>query len=350
MGNDIMFEVLDSGIGIKAEEIPQLFKPFRQGVSGREVNTQGIGLGLAIAKKIVELHGGTIWIESEWGRGTCVSFKIPIVIDASTERLLQAGLFLDALRFDTLPAEAGEEPLALIVEDSAQAAEILRTYIASAGYRVEIARNGAEALEKAKTLQPSVITLDLMLPLKDGWQVLRELKQHPRCRHIPVIVVSITDEKKLGFSLGAVDYFVKPIQKEELLQALKRVHLVRVNERKTTVLVIDDDPATTELIQLILESEGYAVLKALRGNEGVEIAEREQPDLIILDLVMPDESGFTIAGRLKHMPSTRSIPIVILTSMDLDTETEQRLNQYVAALISKSTFTKRDLLREIGNI
>jgi CheY-like chemotaxis protein len=166
-----------------------------------------------------------------------------------------------------------------------------------------------------------------------------------------VIVVSVTDEKKLGFSLGAVDYFVKPVQKEALLQALKRVHFARgVDERKPTVLVIDDDPAAIELVQLILESEGYAVLRASRGNDGVEIAERERPDLIILDLIMPGESGFNIAARLKQLPTTCSIPIIILTSMDIDSETEQRLNQYVTALISKSTFTKRDLLREIGNV
>ena len=351
MGNDILFEVLDSGIGIKPEELPDLFKPFRQAASGRDVNRQGIGLGLAIAKKIIDLHGGTIWIESEWGKGTNVSFRIPIVIDASTERILQAGMLLDALRFDNVPAGEGEKPLALIVEDSPQAGEMLQMYVASAGYRVEIARDGMEAVDKAKRLRPSVITLDLMLPVKDGWQVLRELKLHPLCRHIPIIVVSITDEKKLGFSLGAVDYFVKPVQKDELVQALKRVYLVRgVDERQPTVLVIDDDPAATDLIQIILENEGYGVLKASGGKDGVEIAEREQPDLIILDLIMPEESGFNVASRLKQIPSTRSIPIIILTSMDIDAETENRLNRYVSALMSKSTFTKKDLLREIGNV
>ena len=152
----------------------------------------------------------------------------------------------------------GEKPLALVVEDSPQAGELLRLHIESAGYRVEIARNGVDALEMAKRLHPNVITLDLLLPMKDGWQVLKELKRHPLCKQIPVIIVSIVDEKNLGFSLGAVDYFVKPVNREELVQALDQVHMLkRPGTRKPTVLVIDDDRAATDLVQVILENEGY---------------------------------------------------------------------------------------------
>jgi CheY-like chemotaxis protein/anti-sigma regulatory factor (Ser/Thr protein kinase) len=220
VGNELQFTVEDSGIGIKPEEVSTLFRPFRQANSGKTMNREGIGLGLAITKRLIELHGGTIRVESEWGKGTSMIFRIPMVVDVTSEQMMQAGMLLDALRRENPALNAGERPLALVVEDSPQASELLQLYIESAGYRVAIARNGVDALEMAKRLRPSVITLDLLLPMKDGWQVLKELKRHPLCKEIPVIIVSIVDEKTLGFSLGAVDYFVKPVNREELVQAL----------------------------------------------------------------------------------------------------------------------------------
>jgi CheY-like chemotaxis protein len=216
---------------------------------------------------------------------------------------------------------------------------------------VEIARDGATAMDLAKRLRPSVITLDILLPIKDGWQVLKELKRHPLCKHIPIIIVSIVDEKTLGFSLGAVDYFVKPVNKDDLLQSLDKVHLLpRKDKKKPTVLVIDDDRTATDLIQVILESEGYQVAKAFHGRDGVELAARDHPDLIILDLIMPEMSGFNVAYQLRQIPATRSIPIIILTSMEVDEQTQMQLGEYVSGLMSKSSFTKKDLLREIGNL
>lgn len=354
IGNDLQFEVQDWGTGIKPEEIGGLFKPFKQASGSRELNHQGIGLGLAITKKLVELHGGSIWIESEVGKGTTVRFKIPLVIDATSERLKQAEMLIDALHREHKAPEKPanrEKPLALIIEDSAQAGELLRMHVESAGYRVELARDGAEAIEKAKRLHPNVITLDLMLPVKDGWQVMRELKRHPLCKHIPIIIVSIIDEKNLGFSLGAVDYFVKPVNKEELLAAMDRVSLQeRPGPHIPKVLIIDDDRAATDLIEVILVNEGYQVIKAFQGKEGLERAAQEKPDVIILDLIMPGMSGVNVAYQLKQIPSTRNIPIIILTSMEVDRETQEQLGSYVNGLMSKSSFTKRDLLREIGDI
>ena len=351
IGNDLTFAVRDEGIGIAHAEQANLFKPFRQVAAGREMNKEGIGLGLAITKKLVELHGGTIWVESEPGKGTTIAFRIPLIVDTASERATQAGMLLDALERQHRSKELGEKPLVLIVEDSPQASELLRMHIESAGYNTAVAANGVDAVEMAKRLRPSVITLDLLLPVRDGWQVLKDLKRHPLCKNIPVIIVSIADEKNLGFSLGAVDYFVKPVSKDELVQALDRVHLIRrSSEHKPTVLVIDDDRAATDLVQVILENEGYRVLKAYEGTAGVELAARERPDLVILDLIMPEMSGFHVAHQLKQIPATRGIPIIILTSMDLDEETQEQLSEYVTGLMSKSSFTKRDLLREIGNI
>ncbi|HXG00649.1 MAG TPA: response regulator [Bacteroidota bacterium] len=352
VGYDVEFEVSDEGVGIKKEELPHLFKPFRQASNNRGAQAQGIGLGLAITKKLIELHGGTISIESEYGKGTTVRFRIPLVVDATSERLKHAEMLLDALKREEVKSEVNDtKPLALVVEDSAQAAEILRHHIESAGYRVEIAHDGAEAIEKAKQLHPNVITLDLLLPVKDGWHVMKELKRHPLCKHIPIIIVSITDEKSLGFSLGAVDYFVKPVNKDELLAALDRVRFQpRGDAAVPKVLVIDDDRAATDLIEVILENEGYHVVKAYDGREGLRLAMQEKPDVIILDLIMPEMSGLHVAYQLKQHPATRSIPIIVLTSMEVDEDTREQLSAYASGVMQKSSFTKRDLLKEIGNI
>jgi len=163
--------------------------------------------------------------------------------------------------------------------------------------------------------------------------------------------VSIVDEKNLGFSMGAVDYFVKPVSRFDLLQAIERVHILpKPGDRPPTVLVIDDDRAATDLVQVILENEGYHVLKAFQGKDGVELAAREHPDLVILDLIMPEMSGFNVAYQLKHIPATRSIPIIVLTSMEIDDDTQAQMGSYVSGIMSKASFTKRDLIREITNI
>jgi PAS domain S-box-containing protein len=351
VGNDMLFTVKDNGRGIRAEEIPGLFRPFRRAESGKAQNREGVGLGLAITKKLVELHGGSIWIESEWEKGTTVSFRIPLIVDATSEKIMQAGMLLDALKRENWRKEGGEKPLALIVEDSPQAGDLLKVYIESAGYRAEIARNGADAVDMAKRLHPNVITLDLILPGKDGWAVMKELKKHPLCKHIPVIVVSIIDEKSLGFSLGAAEYFVKPVNREELVQAMDRVHVLPGrDEKRPTVLVIDDDRAAADLVQVILENEGYRVLKANDGPDGVAMAIHEHPDVVLLDLLMPGMSGFAVAQQLRQVPATRNIPIIVLTSMDVDEDVQQHLGTTVSGLMSKSQFTKRDLLREITNV
>ena len=179
VGNDMVFSVRDEGRGIRPEEIAGLFRPFRRAESGKSQNREGVGLGLAITRKLVELHGGTIWIESEWEKGTTVSFRIPLIVDATSERIMQAGMLLDALKRENWRKEGGEKPLALIVEDSPQAGDLLKVYIESAGYRAEIARNGADAIDMAKRLHPNVITLDLVLPGKDGWTVMKEAGGFP---------------------------------------------------------------------------------------------------------------------------------------------------------------------------
>lgn len=345
---DIAVSVKDEGSGIKPEDIGKLFRAFQQGKNARYVE-EGTGLGLVITKKLVELHGGTIWVESEWGKGSTFHFRIPMVVPGEVVDSAEKLIRMADLTAVNLPN--GEKPLVLIIEDNVNAAQLLETYLKEAGYRTEIARNGIEGLEKAKQLKPHLITLDMILPLKDGWQVMKELKNHPICKNIPIIIISVTDEKKLGFSMGAVDYFVKPVNREELLNALKKIPVRNGHrDRLPTVLVIDDDKTALDLIELILESEGYRVVKSHDGKEGLVMAMKEHPDLIILDIIMPDVSGFNVAYQLKQYPETQNIPVMILTSMDVDEETREQMQGFITTIMSKSRFTKQDLLREISSI
>jgi DNA-binding response OmpR family regulator len=190
-----------------------------------------------------------------------------------------------------------------------------------------------------------------MLPLKDGWQVLKDLKNHPVCKDIPIIIISITDEKKLGFSLGAVDYFVKPVNKDDLLATLKRIPIHKsVGRDHPRILIVDDDKTAVELIEIILDAEGYEVIKTYNSGEGLKMAIDYKPDLMILDLIMPEISGFQLAYKMRQHEETKNIPIIILTSMDIDQETREKMEGVVSTVMSKQKFTKKDLLREISSI
>ncbi|MBI1805320.1 MAG: response regulator [Ignavibacteriae bacterium] len=346
--NEIEVEVKDEGVGIKPEDLSRLFHAFQQGKNAHG-SKEGTGLGLVITKRLVELHGGRIWVESEWGKGSTFHFRVPMVVAGEVVESADQLLRIVADQPITMPD--GEKPLVLIIEDNVQAGQLIQMYLQEAGYRTEIARDGAEGLEKAKHLKPHIITLDMIMPIKDGWQVLKELKRHPICKNIPIIIISIADEKKLGFSMGAVDYFVKPVNREDLLRAIQKIpHHAGNHKDHPKVLIIDDDQTAAELIQVILEAEGYEVLKTMNGKEGVRLAASEHPDLIILDLIMPDISGFNVAFQLKQQQATRNVPIIILTSMEIDDDTREQMQGFISSIMSKSRFTKKDLLREISSI
>lgn len=339
--HDIELSVQDFGIGIRKDELSRLFQPFQQTENGA-MKVEGTGLGLSITKRLTELHGGSLSVVSEEGEGSTFIARIPMMVQVENEAEKVFKRIAET-------AESGRQKRVLVVEDKPHARTLLHTYLSESGYVVEIASNGVEALEKAKLWKPDVITLDILIPVKDGWQVLRELKEHPLCKEIPVIIISMVDERNVGFGLGAVEYFVKPVQKEELIEAVKKVE-GRTAQNSATILVIDDDRSVTDLVQIILEAEGCTVLKAHNGKDGLALAEQHKPDLIILDLVMPEMSGFSVAYQLKHNSATYTIPVMIMTSMEIDDETREQLEGFVVSLMKKSGFTKRDLLNEISAI
>ena len=330
----VWITVWDTGIGITPENQERIFEEFQQVEGVYTEKREGTGLGLALAKKFVELHGGQLWVESEAGQGSRFTFTLPVgtVPQPETTRAPAAG------------AATGIEdngPVVLVVEDDAAAAELLRLYLAGAGYRVEVARDGEEGFAKAWQLQPNLITLDLQLPKVDGWDVLIRLKGEPATRDIPVVIVSIVEEHGKGFALGAADYLVKPVSREEMLQALQRLGLTRPRRReRLTILTIDDDPLAVELVETILTAEGFHVLKAYGGVEGLAVARQELPALLILDLLMPDLDGFAVLEQLRADPATAAIPIIILTSQNLTLHEKERLQGAMAYLAHKGEFSR----------
>ena len=337
--NSLLIQVIDTGVGISPEDQEMLFQAFTQVDTSKARAHEGTGLGLALTKRLVELHGGEIWVESTVGEGSTFSFTLPMQRHVTSSPAPMPA---------NLPASADNRTI-LVAEDNEQAAHLLGIYLMEAGYRVEYATDGEAAIAKAAEIKPFAITLDIMLPKKDGWQVLKALKANPDLQSIPVIIVSITEERQLGFGLGAVDHLVKPIDKTALLASLRSLHLPE-RDGSVRILIIDDDPRAIRLLSTALESEGYDVLKAYGGQEGIDLAVAEAPALIILDLAMPEVDGFQVVKRLAEDPEACDIPIVICTAMDLTNEEKDRLNGQIQSVIEKTGNVRQKLLEAIKRI
>jgi CheY-like chemotaxis protein len=204
------------------------------------------------------------------------------------------------------------------------------------GARVVSARDGEEGLDTVRRLSPAGVVLDILLPGIDGWDVLARLKADPATAAIPVVVVSMLDEPGRGYALGAAEYLVKPVAKEQLLAALHRV--AAIPERPQTVVAIDDDPRAIELVRATLEPEGWTVLGAATGQEGLTLIRERKPSAVLLDLLMPGMDGFEVLEALRADPDTKSVPVVILTSMSMTQQDKERLQGRITYVASKTEF------------
>jgi PAS domain S-box-containing protein len=328
----IDISVADTGIGIAAADRKHLFEEFHQVDSSISRQQEGTGLGLALTKRFVQLHGGAISVVSERGKGSVFTIRLPLV-QRDTE----------------IPAVASgasdTRPLVLVVEDNLQAANLLKRYLDRGGFRTVVAVSGTEAVAKARELLPVAITLDILLPGIDGWNVLTELKHDEATRDIPVVVISVVDDPELGRALGAIDYLVKPVDGNALLQRLAKYTFTnKVGTQETRILVVDDEPANVEWLEGVLKPAGFCVLSAGGGQEGIDLAKRERLDLVLLDLMMPRVSGFDVVEALHADEKTRSIPIMVLTAKDLTSEDKRQLNGHVAAVLSRGSTGAPDLL------
>ncbi|MCX6022085.1 MAG: response regulator [Chloroflexi bacterium] len=339
----IEFSVADTGIGISPQDQERIFQEFQQLDTGPDRRYEGTGLGLTLTRRFAELHGGRIWVESAPGEGSRFIVTLPLRLEPDAEP--QTGQ--DALV--SAPFGPDGRPLVLVVEDDPASANLMSLYLGRGGYRTEVAGDGRKALEKARSLTPSAILLDVMLPELDGWEVLRALKLDHATRDIPVAIVSVLDDEQLGFALGAVDYFVKPVDRQVLLDRLARLTL-SAPSHDLSVLVIDDDPAALELAAGILEPAGFAVLRAAGGAEGIALAQHRQPSVVLLDLMMPEVSGFDVVAALRSDPATQAIPILVLTAKDLTDEDKVALRGQVAAVLRKGAFAGVELLAWLDQI
>jgi signal transduction histidine kinase/CheY-like chemotaxis protein len=341
----IAFRVTDSGIGMTPEQMGKLFQAFSQADASTTRQYGGTGLGLAITRHFCQMMGGEITVTSEPGQGSTFTVRLPAEVieqasepDAAAE---DAGVAL-------LP---GVGSTVLIIDDDAATRDLLARFLTREGFRVETASGGEEGLRRARALRPDAITLDVMMPGMDGWAVLTALKSDAELASIPVVMVTIVDDKNMGFALGASDYMTKPINRDQLLGILQKYHgaLTTDDRRGTPVLLVEDDDEMRELLRRQLEKEGWSVTEAANGRIALERIAEKPPGLILLDLMMPEMDGFQFIATLREHEEWRSIPIVVVTAKELSAEERGRLNGCVERILQKGAHTREELLRVVRN-
>ncbi len=351
----IHISVKDTGMGIRPQDMERIFDEFEQADSSYTREHEGTGIGLSLTKKLVEMHGGYIWAESEVGKGSTFNFVMPVT------QTKVAGVYRESKRISEpevaapsmtdSPLAHGKRNTILIVEDDTATAELLMLHLKEAGYFTAHAHNGIEAVERAVELKPFAIILDVMLPGKDGWEVLQDVKTLHETRDIPVIIYSIVENRELGFALGATDYLTKPVDRKTLISRLNALSFSSKKRRQiVNIMVVDDNPEAVELVSSILEPEGFSVIKAYGGAEAVEKARGERLDAIILDLMMPGMDGFEVVHRLKGIPSACDVPIFILTAKDITVEDRLRLAGQIERIYLKSVFSREDLIKQLRTL
>jgi signal transduction histidine kinase/DNA-binding response OmpR family regulator/HAMP domain-containing protein len=321
--------VADTGIGMTAEDIPRAFSEFVQLDSGSTRQRGGTGLGLPISKRFVEMHGGRIWVDSIPGQGSQFYFSLPCLPTGSVR--------------EPEPNRLSEARV-LVIDDDRLACDTLAAQLAQ-GYQVQKLSDSRRAVEAAALSHPDVIVLDVMMPYMDGWDVLRALRANPDTHDIPVVVCSVLNEQQLAFSLQANEYLVKPIERDALRRAVER--LVPDGGK---VLAVDDDPNALEIVRLSLGSMSYQVATVQDGKAGLDVALRDQPDIIILDLMMPGFSGFEVLQALRANPQTAAVPVIVISAKDLTPEEQLQLQAGAALFLQKGQFTADELIRSVQRV
>jgi signal transduction histidine kinase/DNA-binding response OmpR family regulator len=327
------FKVSDTGIGMSQDQLDKLFQAFAQAEASTARDYGGTGLGLAITKQFCKMLGGNITVESTPGVGSTFTVMLPAAgPDAPTDVSSRAA-----------PMTAANGTI-LIIDDDRTIHDLLERDFSDQGYAVLHAMGGREGLRIAKAARPDLITLDVIMPDLDGWSVLKALKDDPELRAIPVVLVTIMGDRDLGFALGAADFLTKPFERELLIQAVNR-H--RGGGPRAQVLVVDDDSRSRDMLRRTLQKEGWTVAEAVDGREALSQLERSRPEVVLLDLMMPEMDGFEVLERMRREDSWRDIPVIIVTAKDLTREEVERLNGHVIKVLQKGTYRRRDLLEDV---
>jgi len=338
----VAFDVRDTGIGMTPEQTGRVFEAFMQADSSTTLRYGGTGLGLPITRRLCQLMGGNVSVESEYGKGTTFTIVVPARVTPASQRTTP-GLIPDKA---VAPPQRRRNAV-LVIDDDDAARDMISRSLGKEGYEVIAAATGEEGLRLARELRPLVITLDVIMPHMDGWAVLSALKADPDVAGIPVVIVSIRDDRNLGFALGAADYLTKPLDRDRLLAVMDNA---KRDSRSGPILVADDDPATRELVRRVLEKEGWSVLEAENGRVALDRVAEQNPVLVMLDLMMPEMDGFEFVAELRRHREWRLIPVVVLTAKDLTDEDRLRLNGYVENVFSKGAYALEELLAEVRDL
>lgn len=337
--NTLVVAVSDTGIGIPQGALGRIFEEFQQADSSTTRQYGGTGLGLSISLHLAQLLGGSLAAESQVGVGSTFTLRLP----------LQYQSRLEASDRELTPGTAvptNDRPIVLAIDDNPDVIYLLQENLAEAGYQVIGALSGEDGLRKARSLQPYAIVLDIMMPFKDGWQVLHELKTDSATRDIPVVMLTIVDKKDLGYRLGAADYLVKPFGSEDVLAVLNRLP-PNGNDTAIRLLVVDDDPQVADMVAQMLEERPYHIDTAVDGLSALKAIEQSPPDVILLDLMMPNLDGFGVIEQLRQHPQYGTIPVIVLTAKTLTRDEAASLRHSVTRVMHKQGLKEEHLIHEL---
>jgi signal transduction histidine kinase/DNA-binding response OmpR family regulator len=343
----VVFRIKDTGIGMTPDQLGKLFQAFTQADASTSRKYGGTGLGLVISRKFCQMMGGDVSVTSVYGKGSVFTVRLPLrVADRKVPAAAAAGTAAESI---TIKPAGKVEPVAtvLVIDDDPNACELMARGLSKENFKVVTAPTGEEGLKVARELRPDVITLDVLMPGMDGWAVLRSLKSDPELCEIPVIMITMMDDKEMGHTLGAADFLPKPIERDRLVSTLRKF---RHKPGDTPVLIVEDDPDIREMMRRALEQDGWVVLEAENGKVALQKVEEKKPDLILLDLMMPEMDGFEFVTALRKNQAWSAIPVVVVTAKDLTTQDRERLEGHVKKIFQKGALSREQLAQEIRSL
>jgi CheY-like chemotaxis protein/anti-sigma regulatory factor (Ser/Thr protein kinase) len=342
----LVFTVKDTGIGMSPDQLAKLFQDFSQADASTTRKYGGTGLGLAISRRLCRLMGGDVTVESEEGVGSTFTARLPrhsaVALEAPCAPVHPCAATLP----EAVRSKAGK---ILVIDDEQTVRDLMRRFLAREGFDVVTASNGREGLELARTLRPAMITLDVLMPEFDGWSVLQALKADPELARIPVLMLTIMDEKQKAYALGAADYMTQRFNRDRLRALLGKYGTTHGGGGKC-ILIVDDDPENRRWLSRTFEAEGWQVTEAENGRVGLDRLAEAAPDLIVLDLMMPEMDGFEFLSELRQSESLRDVPVIVITAADLTDADRRRLNGGVERILQRSDFQHDDLLEEVRDL
>lgn len=341
------FQVTDTGIGMTDEQMGKLFEAFTQADSSTTRKYGGTGLGLAISYRFSRMMGGHIKVDSEYGTGTTFTLWIPDEDIHKKDELVLEEPDLSKPNL-ALGAQQGTKCV-LVIDDDPTVHSLMNRYLNQQDWNPVFASSGTEGIELAREILPDAITLDILMPGMDGWHVLQTIKADPVLKDIPVIILSMTDDRRLGFSLGASEYLIKPVERKDLIKILDK-HVPHGAAGAAKIMVVEDDPATAQMMEKMLVKAGYQVAQAVNGLDALDKLSKVEPKLILLDLMMPVMDGFEFVARIRKLSQWENLPIVVLTAKTMTQQDIEQLNGSVQQVMQKGFYDKEKLLKDLQRL